>query len=200
MRMNSRLASVLFGALVLVGAAIFNYTALAATLRMTVNTAITGTYLGTNDLGSARATLEASTQPAIQLGSGTGSGQANVMFADQRTLSASTTENLDLFGVLTDPFGTTLSFATVKVIRVCAASANTNNVNVGPGLTNSNIAFTGPFNLATVIEGVKPGGCSIKVAPGTGWTVTNSTADMLSLGNSGSGTSVTYDITVIGTQ
>ncbi len=197
MTMRNRILGVALGLAALVGAGLLAH---AATLRTQINHAIVATYTGTNDFGSPSFQLQASAQPVIQLATGTGSNQANALFADQRTLSASATENLDLFGVLPDPFGATLSFATIKAIKICAAAANTNNVNFGPGLTLSGIAFVGPFSAATAYQGVKPGGCALLVAPQTGWTVTQTTGDMLSVGNSGGSTTVTYDIVVLGTQ
>ncbi len=193
MKMNSRIASVLFGALVLAGGMLFAY---GATLRTTVNHAVTASYAGSNDLGSPAFNLSANAQAAIVLATGTGSNQANAIFADQRTLSASATEDLDLFGSLTDPLGATLSFATVKVIKVCAAAANTNNVNIGGGTGN----FNGPFIDQTDKLAVKPGGCFLWAAPGTGATVTNTSGDKLEFANSGASTAVTYDLIIVGTQ
>jgi hypothetical protein len=173
----------------------------AATLRTQINHAIVSTYTGTNDFGSPSFQLQASAQPVIQLSTGTGSNQANAIFADQRTLSASATEGLDLYGSLTDPLGGTLNFATIKAIKICAASANTNNVNFGPGIGNTATAFPGPMQSNnTSYSSVRPGGCALHVAPQTGWTVTNATQDILPIGNSGGSTSVTYDIVILGTQ
>jgi hypothetical protein len=169
----------------------------AASLRATVHHEVVSTYTGSNDLGSPSFALTAGAQQAVTLANGTGSGQANALFADQRTLSASATEQLDLYGSLTDPLGGTLNFATIKVIKVCAASANTNNVNVGGAASNT---FTGPFSAASAKVGVRPGGCTMFVAPQTGWTVTDSSGDKLEFGNSSSGTTVTYDIVIVGTQ
>lgn len=166
----------------------------ADSLRTTVRAAIEATFTGSADLGSQQFTLPAPIP--IQLGNGTGSGQASKLFADQRTIAASSTENLDLAGVLTDPFGSTLTFATVKAIRICASASNTNNVVVGGAASNT---FVGPFADATDKVAVRPGGCALFVAPQTGWTVTASTGDILLIANSGSGTGVTYDVTIVGT-
>lgn len=127
---------------------------------------------------------------------GTGSSQASKVYVSQRTLTASSTENLDLAGVLTDSFGTTLTFSTVKWIYVKAASANTNNVVVGGA---GAATFVGVFSDATDKIAVKPGGAFMWFAPGTGATVTATTGDILLVANSSSGTSVTYDISIGGT-
>ncbi len=169
----------------------------ATALRTNINHALVMTYTGTNDFGSPSFQLDAGNQAALLLGNGTASGQANALFADQRTIGASSSENLDLAGVLVDPLGATLTFTTIKAIKIKAADANTNNVLVGGAASNT---FVGPFSDATDIVAVKPGGIFMWVAPQTGATVTASTGDILKIANSGGTTGVTYDIFIIGTQ
>lgn len=132
---------------------------------------------------------------ATQFLTGTGDGQADVLFADQRTISASGSEELDLAGSLADPLGGTAAFAEVCSIEVRAAAGNTNNVVVGGASSN---AFTGPFGDASDTIAIAPGGVLILTHPGAGWTVTAGTGDLLQVANSSSGTSVTYDIVVVG--
>lgn len=128
--------------------------------------------------------------------SGTGADQADRIWTDQRTLSASATENLDLAGVLANAFGATLTFAEIMAIYVFAASANANNVQVGGHAT---AAFVNWVANATDIVSVRPGGMLLLVArDATGYAVTPTTGDMLTITNSGAGTSVTYDIVIIG--
>lgn len=184
----------LFAAAALLGAV---SAAVAATLVATLNVNIVASYRGSNDLGAVAFALTDSLQPSIRLDNGTGAGQADLMFADTRTLAASATENLDLAGSLVDPVGSTLTFVTIKVIKVCAATGNTNNVLIGGAASNT---MLGIFDDATDIVRVKPGGCFIWIAPKVGATVTASTGDILKAANSSSGTSVTYDIIIIGTS
>jgi hypothetical protein len=169
----------------------------AATLTASINVNIVANYRGSNDLGAPSFSLTQSLQPSIALGTGTGSGQSDLMFSDTRTLAASGTENIDLAGSLTDAFGTTLTFVTIKVIKICAATANTNNVVVGGAATNT---LLGVFSDATDKIAVKPQGCFIWVAPKVGATVTASTGDILLIANSAGSTGVTYDIIIIGTS
>lgn len=169
----------------------------AATMRTTINTSIVASYVGSNDLGAPTFNLNEATQAPILLTTGTGTNQSDLMFADTRTLTASSTENIDAAGSLTDPLGTTLTFVTVKAIRICAASANTNNVVVGGAGSNT---LLGIFSDATDKIVVKPGGCFVWVAPKVGATVTATTGDILLIANSSSGTSVTYDIIIVGTS
>lgn len=171
--------------------------AIASTLSTTIETKITVNYAGSNDLGSPLFRLDQALQPAISLGTGTGTNQADLMFSDSRTLTASATENLDMAGSLTDPLGATLTFATIKVVKICADAANTNNVLVGGA---ASLGLLGIFDDATDIVRVKPGGCFIWIAPKTGATVTAATGDILKVANSSSGTSVTYTVIIIGTS
>jgi hypothetical protein len=129
---------------------------------------------------------------------GVGAGQVDKIFSDTRTLAPSTTEDLDLSGVLLDAFGVAITFARVKAILIAAAAGNTNNVVVG-GVANAWATLLSP--AATGLITLRPGaffcaGCGS--ADATGYAVTNATADLLHIANSGAGTSVTYDVVVMG--
>ena len=150
---------------------------------------------GVADLGSK--TYNLSLPSTSTMASGTGSNQADLAFTDQRTLAASGTENLDLAGGLTDQFGATLTFVKVKIIHITAASGNTNNVTVSPAATNG---FLGFFNATADLISIPPGGQMFLAAPVSGWTVTAGTGDLLTVANSGAGTSVTYDVRIVGTS
>lgn len=168
-----------------------------SSLNAVITAWVRGTYAGTNDLASVTADFNSLPKTEITLTPGTSSGNADLIFMDTRTLAASATENLDLAGSLTDPLGATLTFVTIKAIYVKAASANTNNVVVGGAGSNT---LLGIFSDATDKIVVKPGGVFMWVAPATGATVTASTGDILLVANSSSGSSVTYDIVIIGTS
>lgn len=156
---------------------------------------IIATESGTLDLGTKQAKVSASYSQ--DLASGTGSAAADMIWTDERTITASSNEDLDLAGSLAGAFGNTLTFAKIKAILVIANSANTNDVVVG-GAGSS--AFTGPFNANTSTVSIKPGGVFMIGHPGTGWTVTATSGDLLRVANSSSGTSVTYKIVLIGTS
>jgi hypothetical protein len=131
-----------------------------------------------------------------QLDSGTGANQADKIWTDTRTLTASSTENLDLAGVLTDAFGATVTFARVKALIISANSLNTNDVVVGGAATNTFINWVGD---PTDKIKLKPGASFMLVAPdSTAYPVTAGTGDILLVANGAAGTSVTYDIVVIG--
>ena len=134
------------------------------------------------------------------LTNGTGAGNADKIWHDQRTLAASATEDLDLAGSLTDALGNAVVFARIKGIIVFAAAANTNDVLVG-GVAAGLSTIIQPQTTGLVV--VRPGAVfavMAGVADSTGYAVTATTADLLHVANSTSGTPVTYDIIVVGTS
>jgi hypothetical protein len=165
-------------------------------LSTTVRLAIAATLSEALDLGTR--SFPAAKNFAMDLTSGTGASQADKLFADTRTLAASASEDLDLAGSLVDAFGATITFVKVKGIFVTAAAANTNNVIIGGA---SATQFVGPFGSATHTIAVAPGGGFMICRPdATGWAVGAGSTDLLKIANSSSGTSVTYDIVIIGTS
>jgi hypothetical protein len=133
----------------------------------------------------------------VQLSSGTSAGQSDLMFTDQRTIAASGTDDLDLAGGLTDAFGATLTFVEVTALIVKAAAGNTNNVVVGDDATAPWTSLLGADGTVTLRPGALFAAVA-GVADATGYAVTATTADILQVANSSSGSSVTYDIVIIG--
>jgi len=155
---------------------------------------VAATHVSLLDL--ANATVPLSVARAIALADGTGLGQADRIFHDRRTLAASANEDLDLAGVLTDAFGAVITFARIKAMLIAADPGNTNNVIVGNAAANGFISWVG---AATHTVTVRPGGLLLLAASDvTGYTVTAATADLLRITNSAGGTSVTYDVVLIG--
>jgi hypothetical protein len=146
------------------------------------------------DLGTASAPSRIDT--SVSLADGTAAGQADVIFADTRTLAASATEDLDLAGSLLDPLGGAAVLARVKALVVVADAGNTNDVVVGGAASNGWSTMLGEDAVT-----LRPGaflavGCA--AADADGYEVTGSTGDLLTVANSGAGTSVSYDIILIG--
>lgn len=146
------------------------------------------------DLVTASAPLAVNTR--VSLPTGIATGQADVCWSDTRTVGASSTDALDLAGVLTGNLGGLLTIVKLKAVLVRAAAANVNNVRLNRPAANGV-----PLFLA-VSDGIDilPGGLFLWVAPGAGVTVTPATADIINIDNSGAGTSVTYDVVLIGTS
>lgn len=160
----------------------------------TVSASIVGLLTGAVDIGDVAHSL--SYGPTIKLDTGTGANQIDRIWADTRTLTASSSEDLDLAGSLVDAIGQAVTFARVKAILIRPAAANTNNVIVGGASSNQFLTWVGG---ATHTVTVRPGGLFALCAPdATAYAVTAGTGDLLKIANSSSGTSVTYDIVILG--
>ncbi len=163
-----------------------------ATFTGTISMSLKGTLIKALDIGTS--TLSVSYPKSYTIANGTGAGQANMIWTDTRTIAASTTEDLDLYGDLANAFGDTVNFTQIKGVFIFASSANTNNVIVG-----GDAASLPLFGAVNDVLSVKPGGCLCVYDPSAnGVAVTDTTGDVLQIANSSSGTSVSYDIIIIG--
>lgn len=147
---------------------------------------------GANDFGGP--TFTPLLDKAMAFANGTGANQADIVFADSRTLAASATEDLDLAGVLADAFGATITAAELVAVIVYADPTNTNDVVIGAALQP--VALFG--GTAGTIA-VRPGGIFVIAAPNAAGqlTVGAGATDDLKIANSGAGTAVTYQIIVL---
>lgn len=164
-------------------------------LTTTISATMAIDLTGNATVGGAIPALSKGKTADIVLSDGSGSGQANKVYLATRTVATAANDDLDLAGVLADPFGVTLTFATVKAIIIRADPENTTNLTVGGAPSNP---FVGPFGAATHTLQVRPGGALEFVAPQTGWTVTPSTGDILRIANA-AGASANYTIEIVGT-
>lgn len=164
-------------------------------LSATIDAQISYLLTGAPDFGAASHKYDG--WGTRDLGNGTSAQQADRIYSKTITLSASATQDIDLSGALLDPIGGSAVFVKVKAIAIRARDANTNNVVLGNAASNG---FVGPFGSATHTVALPPGGNLILTAPASGWTVTAGTGDLLRVANSGAGTSVTFDIIIIGTS
>lgn len=165
----------------------------AAALTSRYYVEVSGTYSNPLDLVTVNAPL--AYKKSTDLASGTAANQADRVFSDQRTLTASTTEDLDISGTsLLDAFGVAFSPVKVKLLIVCAASTNTNNVVILGDAAS--VLFLG---TAATTAAIKPGGCITFFDPSlAAYTVTATTGDIIQVANGGAGSSVVYDIVIIG--
>ncbi|MET8765473.1 hypothetical protein [Streptomyces sp. NPDC004658] len=166
---------------------------LSSTLAVSAFTELTGS----SGLGTAR--LPAGLSRAVTLASGTGAGKADKAYTARRTIAANGTDDLDLAGVLTDAFGNTITYAKVKGLVIAAAAANTNNVVIGNAASSAWATLLNATGTLTL----RPGAVFAAIAgsvDATAYSVTASTGDVLRLANSGGGSTVTYDICIVGTS
>lgn len=159
----------------------------------TITVNIDAKLTGAADLGNPVAPVRVS--KTINIVPGTVAlGQADILWADERTLVASATENLDLAGVLAGLLGTTVAAAEITAIYVEASAANTNDVLVGGAGSNP---FNPGLSGTTPKVAVGPGDCFL-LTNKKGFAVTAATGDILLMSNSSSGTPVTYKIALLG--
>lgn len=167
---------------------------MATTLRSIISAEISATYKNLLDIGTPTDTFLKKLR--IELGNGTGASLADLLFHDQRTIAASSNEDLDLAGVLANPLtGATMTFVELRALLITASSSNTNNVRVIRPASNGVPLFL----AASDGIDVPPGGAFLWTCPADGKvTVTAGTGDLLNVANSSSGSSVTYDVVILG--
>lgn len=163
---------------------------MALTSKITLD--LSASQTGSNDFGGPE--FKPRMRKVLEFASGVGADQADLLWADERTLAASATEDLDLAGVLTDAFGTTITMAEVVAIFVFADADNTNSVVIGDA--TSPVPLFGGTNPTF---SVKPGGFFCVGAPDASGllSVGAGSTDDLKIANSSSGTGVTYQIAVL---
>jgi len=133
-----------------------------------------------------------------QMTTGVAAGQADVCWHDTRTIAPSGTDDLDLAGSIAGLLGGTATFVKVKALVIAAAAGNANNCVVGAAAANPWVGILGATHTAQV----RPGGVLAVFAgvADTGYPVIAATGDILRVTNGAGGTSVTYDVIVIGTS
>jgi hypothetical protein len=131
---------------------------------------------------------------SVSLGYGTGSGQANWMYTATRTVAATTADNLDLAGSLTDGLGNTITATKLKLAVVAISSPDgTKSLRVGPrGVSNATLAGFGDASDYQTVRN-----WWVQYDPVGGYDVTAGTADLFCLYNPGAG-SVTYTVLLAG--
>lgn len=168
---------------------------MTTSLSATVTVQVAATYKNLLDLSTPVDSLAAKAK--VALANGSGDGSANLLFHDQRTLAASGSENLDLAGSLVDSFGNTLTMVELRGLIIVAADGNTNNVRLTRPASNGVPLFL----AASDGIDIPPGGLFAWACGADGKvTITAGTGDLLTVANSSSGTSVTYDVYILGTN
>jgi hypothetical protein len=163
------------------------------TLQLQIVSSLTGTLLE-----GATPSFPLNQTWAAPLTTGVGLNNADKIYAASITLGISAGQDIDLAGVLFDPFGVALTFVKLKAIGLKAAVGNTNNVNVTRPASNGVPIFL----AASDGFALGPGGIFLWVNPAAAGiaTVTPATGDIIRVDNSGAGTAVTFDIVLIGTS
>ena len=132
--------------------------------------------------------IPANLSPSATFTDGAGALMGNVLYQATLALSAGV-YNLDLNGVVTDPWGSTVSMLRVKGILVYNTGAT--SLTVGNGTTPWVTFLTGTGTLI-----LPPGAAFAAFTPdATGWTVTAATGDILKF--AGTGTAA-FQVVILG--
>ena len=160
-----------------------------------VRLSVSGRQVNTADLGSAIQRFDLTATESLI--SGVAAGAVDRVFADERTLIASATEDLDLAAVLLDFAGAAITFAKIKGIFIQAADGNTNNIHVSRPAGATGV----PLFLA-ISDGfvIPPGFCFAWFGSGAGVVVTPASGDLITITNAAGGTPVTYKVIILGTS
>jgi len=155
-----------------------------------------------NSLFSSVLDLQAPQVPLVKrytvaLANGVAANQANVVWADQRTIAPSGVDSLDLQGGgLVDALGVAFAPVKLKAIIIQSAKANLNNLTLFGDANHVPILGT----VATVTT-LQPGGIYAQQWPAlAGVAVTAGTGDIVKVTNAAGTNSVVYDIIIIGTN
>lgn len=162
-------------------------------LRIMARLLITGHQVHGLDLEDVTKDLALDWQ--VPLASGTGAGQVDLEFDDERSLADGANESLDLAGGLTDAFGNVLTFAKLKLLAIQNKSA-TQTLSVGGAASNGFVTWVGD---PTDIVKIGPGAMALLICNPAGVAVTPSTGDLLKIANS-AGAACIYDIVIAGTS
>lgn len=156
-------------------------------------TKLTSVMLGTEDYAPRKSDL--TFEKSFLMGSGTGLGLADVRFSDRRSVTAGSTDSLDLVGGgLLDALGNVFAPARLKAIKFVTDPANTVNLALTRPAANGVPWISVAGNIS-----IPPGGEIILWAPSaTGIVVTAGTGDLLDIvAAAGSGAQF-YDLHLIG--
>lgn len=142
------------------------------------------------DLSSPIDTISMAAQSVFA--DGTGNNQADIIYADQLSISASSTASIDLSGSLLCGVGTPFVAARVKALLVYNASA-TAQISVG---NDTNEWLFGAANSTIVLNA---GAMTCMLAPGaTAHVVTAGTGDIILITNNNGSNTATVQVIVIG--
>jgi len=196
MRNRSRLFVGLMAMAMVVGLLFQEGDVSAASLKSQLDLKLHATLTNLLDL-TTEGTVDAKVfqQILLEFSNGTGANQANVVWGDRRTISASTTEDLDFIGGgLLDAFGGTVAPAKLRLVLIAADSANAQNLTLFGDANSIPI-----LNTAATTYTLQPKGLFLGAWPAVaGIPVTAGTGDIIQVAN-GAGVAVTYIIVFLGT-
>ena len=153
--------------------------------------------LGVHDF--APPNFNVTVQDILQFSMGSGSGQANLLFVDERTLASAANDDLDLNGTaLQTVYGVNIAATTlvaaliINAPKLASAAPNTTNLTIGGG-TSAITTFMG--GTTPTFGPIRPGGFVFFGCDAVGGfgAIVAGTADILRISNS-AGAAATYQI------
>ncbi len=165
------------------------------TAKASISLGVTAGQTGANPYGGPY--WNAAINFASGLASGVAAKQVDIVYLAERTIAASTNDDIDLAGVLADAFGAVITAAELVGIVVVnepvdpAAARNASNLTIG-GSTNPVPGF------AAAIVPIEPGGVFAAMSPGAAGlaTITAATGDKIRVAN-GAGGTAKYQIALL---
>lgn len=142
---------------------------------------------------SANTTNASSFSHSTAFTQGSGAAKASKLYIDQQNITGSGgTASYDLSGSLEDPVGNAVVFTTVKGLYV---EHNSGTATGGNLVVSGNFLSAGtnpPMGGTTPTVNIRPGGsfylnCGVTDTLNAGYTVTNTTADAITLTNNATG-------------
>lgn len=169
-------------------------------LTVDLTARIAARFSGSNDFGGPNYAPQM--EKILQFANGTGANQADLPFFDERSVAASSNDDIDLAGVLASAFGVTLTFVKIVALFIVnapkdpAAAANLSNLTIGLG-SNPFLGFLG--GTLPTLGPLPPGAGAMLFGPGSAGigTVSAGSSDILRVANGAGGTAV-YQIGIIG--
>lgn len=161
--------------------------------------ALQASQIGSNDFGGVNFNPSPIRQE-INFAPGTGLGQADLLFVDERQVASGANDDIDLAGVLAAALGGTISMAELTALLIINAPrsgpANTTSLTIGGG-TNPVVGWLG--GTTPTIGPIRPGGFLFRGEsdPAGICPITPGTGDILRVTN-GAGAIATYQIALIG--
>jgi hypothetical protein len=172
---------------------------MADTLAVDLKASVT--WLFSEGLDLSTVSDNAKLEYALSTADGTGADQADKLWHDQRTVNATSNDDLDLTALTNVLFGSTVTVNFVKVKAILIVNTSTTSGQVlRLGGAGAGLAFATPFNgSATAVVEVGADSCLMLMNKKDGWTVTPTTGDILRIANPNAA-AVTYKIAIIGTS
>ena len=134
---------------------------------------------------------------SINLATGTGAAQADMIFHDQRTLADAAVDTLDLYasGSLLDPLGVALTMAELKLLYIHNTST-TNSLTIGP---HANAVDMFADNTSDIMI-IPPEGKFLWTSPSAGGLDLTTDKNLVLTHDSTDANDLIYNIIVIGSD